>query len=242
MGAGRGGEGRGKILFRGERRLGLNLGKGKPLGTQVLGKGAAVMGLFGGGPGTLGLRLAGWLEANILGVQLVLDQTPSNVGLEDVVDFAGGDALDLVEGVGVGLDGAADTVLPFLQTGGLDALDNGQAVLCQGFGGLAVDAVFGEALQLVEGAVVEVEQGGARGGVGYDACEAGGSAGLEVLDLGEETEGCSHCGWSGSMSWIELGEAKCTSKSKSRSKSKRMQCDWLVDDDDDDELLLRGAR
>ena len=56
----------------------------------------------------------------------------------------------------------------------------------QGFGGLPVDAMFGELLQFVEGAAVEVEEGAAGSWVGEEACEACRSAGFEVLGLSRD--------------------------------------------------------
>ena len=60
----------------------------------------------------------------------------------------------------------------------------------EGFCGLAVDGVVWEGFQFVEGRAVEVEEGGAGGGVGEEAGEAGGIAGFEEaagLDGGEES-------------------------------------------------------
>lgn len=48
---------------------------------------------------------------------------------------------------------------PLVVAGGLDALDDLEAVLGEGFGGGAVGGVVGEGLEFVERAAVEVDEG-----------------------------------------------------------------------------------
>lgn len=71
-------------------------------------------------------------------------------------------------------------MLPFGEAVGFGGLDDAQAVTGEGFGGLPVDAVFGELLEGVESGAVEVEERAARCGCCEDAGEAGGGAGFEV--------------------------------------------------------------
>lgn len=98
--------------------------------------------------------------------------------------------LELLRGLGA----------PLVVAGGLDALDDLEAVLGEGFGRGAVGGVVGEGFEFVERAAVEVDEGGAGGGVGEEAGETGGVAGFEVaggFNGGEEAEGRSHCGGGG---------------------------------------------
>lgn len=77
------------------------------------------------------------------------------------------------------LEQLAGALLPGLVAFRHVLLDDGETVLGQGLGGLAVQRVLGDLLELVEGVVVEVQQGGARRRVGAEAGEAGRGAGLE---------------------------------------------------------------
>lgn len=77
------------------------------------------------------------------------------------------------------LEQLAGALLPGFVALGHVLLDDGEAVLGQGLGGLAVQRVLGDLLELVEGVVVEVQQGGAWRRVGAEPREAGRRAGLE---------------------------------------------------------------
>jgi hypothetical protein len=91
-----------------------------------------------------------------------------------------------------------DLLGPLVPSCGLGLLDDLEAVLGEGLGGLAVDGRLGDLLELVERRGVVVEQRGARRRVCEEACETRGGAGLEELaglDAGEEPCSCSHgCG------------------------------------------------
>lgn len=81
---------------------------------------------------------------------------------------------------------------------------------------LAVHGAGGEVLEFLESEVVGVQEGGAGGGVGYEACEAGRDIGLEVFgcagcDGGVEPAGGAHglaafccCGVSCSFSLLRF--------------------------------------
>jgi hypothetical protein len=141
------------------------------------------------------------LLAHVLVVPLGSRHALEGLGLpHDVEGLLAGRSRDgdLAESLRVRVDDLLYASLPFLEAGGLDGLDDAQAVLCESLGGLAVDAVLGEGLELLEGVVVDIEEGGAWCSVDEETGQTSGRAGLEILGglcllhRGEEAEGGSH--------------------------------------------------